>query len=534
MSEKTFFTQEINSSFNSDPNESVFDALFREYEHVIFRSIITSFGLDIFIKDQYGGDVDTIYGVRSIDKDPLQNYKSEENKIAYQNRGAYSHKDVEGPGTNYQTIKHDARSFYYEDPHNNTVQDTYEDRPLHFLGKSKGRPTDKTAELDHVIAAKSIHDDRGRVLAGLSTAELADSEDNLKWTNEHLNKSMGADEIPDYLIHHPELPADVKARMMDAYAQSKATYEKTIITSYYFDFSNPNCRRFYKQAAESAANRGLQMGIRQAAGLLITELWFSVKDAISKSDGTFGGVCTAIVDGLKVGVIEARKNYKALFGMFGEGVLSGILSSVTSTITNMFVTIGANSGRIIRQGWASMVEATSILFFNDKDQYLCDRMTSAAKVLATGASVITGTVVQEQVSIKLSEINLVPDLKDVISVFSGTLCTGLMSVSLMFYIDNGPFTKFLTDVYGENTRQLQMQGVLFKRYCAELEKVDIDKLSWEADYIYDLSLRLDSANTQQDVNKLLRMAVTDLGLPSVFGGYTIDERMQDKTWVLKF
>ena len=104
----------------------------------------------------------------------------------------------------------------------------------------------------------------------------------------------------------------------------------------------------------------------------------------------------------------------------------------------------------------------------------------------------------------------------------------------MFYIDNGPFTKFLTDVYGENTRRLQEQGMLFKRYCAELEKIDIDKLSWEADYIYGLYLRLDSADNQQDINTLLRTAVTDLGLPSVFGGYTIDERMQDKNWVLKF
>lgn len=531
---KEGFVGSINKSFSSDSNESVLAALFREYEHVIFRSIITSFGLDVFIKDQYGGDVDTLHNVRAIDNDPQIKYKSIENETAYDSRGTYSHKDVERPGTNFKTIKHDARAHYMEDPRNNTVQDAYEDRPLYFLGRSEGRPIEKSAELDHVISAKSIHDDRGRVLAGLSTAELADAEDNLVWTNEHLNKSMRADEIPDYIVKHPELPADVKERMMDAYAQSKAIYEKTIISAYYFDVSNPNCRQFYKQAAESAANRGIQMGIRMATGFLITELWFSVKDAIRNSDGTFSGICTAIVDGIKIGVIDASKNYKALLGMFGEGVLGGIFSSITSTIINMFVTTGANTGRVIRQGWASMVEATAILFFNDKDQYLCDRMTSAAKVLATGASVITGTIVEEQVSIKLSEINLPSDLKDVISLFSGTLCVGLMSVSLMFYIDNGPFTKFLTDAYGENTRRLQEQGTLFKRYCAELEKIDIDKLSWEVDYIYSLYLRLDSADNQQDINTLLRTAVTDLRLPSVFGGYTIDERMQDKNWVLKF
>ena len=184
------FAKGINKSFNSDPSESVLDALFREYEQVIFRSIITSFGLDAYIRDQYGGDVDTILGVRSIkDDDSLLEYKSVKNKTAYEERGEYTHKYVEGSGTNFQAIKKSAREFYDKDPRNNTVQDAYEDRSLHFLRHGVERPVDKNAELDHVISAKNIHDDRGRVLAGLNTEKLANSEDNLKWTNEHLNKS---------------------------------------------------------------------------------------------------------------------------------------------------------------------------------------------------------------------------------------------------------------------------------------------------------------------------------------------------------
>ena len=92
-----------------------------------------------------------------------------------------------GTGTNFQRIKHEAREKYRED--NNTVKDAYEDKDLGFLGKSKNRPTESSAELDHVISAKSIHDDRGRVLSGCSTKDLADREVNLQWTNEHLNKS---------------------------------------------------------------------------------------------------------------------------------------------------------------------------------------------------------------------------------------------------------------------------------------------------------------------------------------------------------
>lgn len=528
------FAKEIERNFDSDPNESVLDSLFREYERVVFKSIITAFGLDLFIKDQYGGDVDTVHTVRAIGSDPKMQYKNARNAAAYESRGEYSHRNVEGPGTTFQRTKHEARSQYVQDPRRNTVQDEYEDRPLGFLGGSPSHPTDQSAELDHVLSAKSIHDDRGRVLAGLSTAELADTEDNLKWTNEHLNKSMGADEIPDYIASHPDLPEDVKARMMDAYDQAKAAYEKSIARAYYFDFSNPNCRQFYKDAAIAAGKRGLQMGLRQAVGFMATELWFCIKDAIQESDGTFEGVCNAVVRGANNALAGIRANYKELFIIFGEGVMSGILASITSTITNTFVTTGENVGRILRQAWASVVEATAILLFNDKDQYLCDRMTSAAKVLATGASVIVGTVVQEKVMLRLNEIKLEEELKSAIAIFAGSLCTGLMSVSLMFYIDNGPFTRFLEQLYGETNRRLKEQGLLFRQYCAELKQIDIEKLNAETAYVYSLSLHIDEVTDTYELNALLRAAVTDLGLPSVFGDRTVDERMKDKSWVLNF
>ena len=68
----------------------------------------------------------------------------------------------------------------------------------------------------------------------------------------------------------------------------------------------------------------------------------------------------------------------------------------------------------------------------------------------------------------------------------------------------------------------------------ELEKVDIKELRKQSDYIYALSIQLDSIDDQQEINRLLRKAVTDLGLPSVFGDNTIDECMHNPNWILKF
>ena len=59
---------------------NLFTTLLSSYEKIIMESILVSFGLDIFINDQHGGDVDTIHNVREIGRDPEMSYKSPKNK----------------------------------------------------------------------------------------------------------------------------------------------------------------------------------------------------------------------------------------------------------------------------------------------------------------------------------------------------------------------------------------------------------------------------------------------------------------------
>ena len=363
---------------------------------------------------------------------------------------------------------------------------------------------------------------------------MADREDNLQWTNEHLNKSMGADEIPDYIEKHPELPEDTKKRMMDAYNQAKAEYEEEIERNYYFNFSNPNCRQFYKDMALSAGKRGVEMGLRQALGFIITDLWFSVKDEIKRSDGTAHGCIEAIICGLESGLSNALENYKQLFNVFGEGFLSGVLSSVTTTLCNIFFTTEKNFVRIIRQAWGSITEAVSILFFDKDEKYFCDRMTSAAKILASGASVIIGTGVQETVTVKLSKITISENIKDILAVFAGSLCTGLLTVTLLFYIDNDPFNKFIEYVCGHNIRTLKAQALMFEKYCADMQNIDIEQLRYEADCVNALLTELDGSDDITLINKALNETRACLGIKSLWEGSSLDEKMNDKDWVLSF
>ena len=73
----------------SDPNEPVMDLLLQQYKRVIVESLITSFGLDFLVQDQYGGDVDTIHNVSQVGRVPEMTYKNARNAAAYKNHGKY-------------------------------------------------------------------------------------------------------------------------------------------------------------------------------------------------------------------------------------------------------------------------------------------------------------------------------------------------------------------------------------------------------------------------------------------------------------
>ena len=199
-----FYTFISKVDLGNEPIEDSYESIFNQYERVVVQALATSFGLDFLIQDRHGGDVDTINNVRKIGKDSNMTYKNQDNASDYINRGKYDgadyHKD-----SRFSQVKHEKRQEYFENGNKDFTGDYTGKKNLGFLGKSKNAPTDKNANLDHIISEKSIHDDPGRVLAGIDGKDLANSKDNFAWTNEKLNKSMSADEIPDYIAAHPEL-----------------------------------------------------------------------------------------------------------------------------------------------------------------------------------------------------------------------------------------------------------------------------------------------------------------------------------------
>lgn len=527
------FILAVSKNYYPDNSENVMQSIFSQYEKVIIQSIITSFGLDFLIKDQHGGDVDTIHNVRQIGKDPNMTYKNKQNQRDYENRGEYNSTSYHSDSKYIQK-----NNEFSQQKKDGTLTDSY-------TGK-KFAPNDNT-NLDHVISAKEIHDDPGRVLSGLNGNDLANSDENLKPTGESINKSKNAYSMDEFinrlektqeqrqkridelnskqslsdserkeLNKLSQLQSADKEKMKEIDKKARKAYETKIARAYY---TSP---KFAKDVAVSAGKVGVKMGIRQALGLVFTEIWFSVKEEFVKYDVhpgwkmDMGDFFKAIGEGIKNGFASAKFKYKEILSNFASGTFSGIFSSITTTICNIFFTTAKNVVKIIRESFSSIVEAGKILLFNPDNLPFGERIRAAVKIIATGASVILGTLVSE--AIGKTPVAAIPVIGDIVKTFCGTLCTGIVSCTLLYFLDRSPVINKIVNMLNkiptleDNVRYFQEQALLFERYAAELMKIDLETFKQETSAYNRIASQINENTSDEELNFILRRSLKQLGI----------------------
>lgn len=651
-----------------DLNEPIFTSIFQQYERVLIESLITSFGLDFIVNDQHGGDVDTIHNVRQIGKDPEMTYKNVLNKEVYENQDKYSYNSYHDGNLNYQTVKRDEKKKFQAS--GTPIEDAYTGDNLYFYSKgaAKGN-SDKQASIDHTLTAHTIHTDRGRVLAGLSGEDLANSLDNLVFTNASLNSSMGstkesavlvdvarymknhpeltdaertsiiniADEkgaggivdvlalisqqsnlsddlkrkigaenklcvdistcieklekdarkdvqkdkdikalkelevdkngqanvfdilasknisnttkskiqnslkepvdIPRYIELHPELDNKTKAGLMQRYKIAVSSYEAKLRKKYY---ASP---QFRKDMTYAAVNVGVRMGVRQALGFVFAEMWFSAKDELQKLDNQkdtgLKEYAEAIGRGIKNGYEYAKEKYPELFSRFLNGAVAGALSSLTTTLCNIFFTTAKSTVRIIRQSYASIVQAMEVLFINPDNYEFGDRMRAVVKVLSIGASVTVGVLVSDAVA--RTPIGALGKTGDIVKEFCGAFATGIMSCTLLMYLDRSKITNQLVQKLNNiHTLETELnyyrrQAEYFEQYAAQLMQIDLEQFEQETGAFKEIAVKLNDVLTQDEVNAILIQAFTSRHLPLPWEGFeNFDSFMQDTSTHLVF
>ena len=486
--------------------QTIFSEMWKAYRGVILRSIVTSFGLDFIVHDQHGGDVDTIHGVRETGI-----YKNANNAAAYEARGeydriAYHHNDAYD-----STVRaaRDSHAFFY---------DAYVPGNRIFYGKAAGLGTDRKANLDHVISAHEIHEDRGRVLAGMDGVELANTEKNLQFTNEHLNKSMGDRTIEEYIqwrIDRGEpLPDDVVSQMREKDSAARKEYERSVAEAYY------SSEQFFLDAGLAATKRGLEMGIRQALGFVFIEIWCACEDVIKAlpSGISFSDCMKAVATGIHKGFENAKSKYKDLLAQFGEGFISGALASLTTTLINIFITTDKNMARYIRQGCTIVVQVGNILLINPDDLLLGDQLKSALVALTTGASVIAGTAIGNQIA--KTPLGKDENVGIFVQNFCSSLVSGLISCTLLIMIDRSEFICKVVErlnAYGSEDLAINRTSETFIALAAEIAKYDISEFK-ERVVKFDALTKQIIGATDDKLHDILIDTYEELGIPLPWEG----------------
>lgn len=493
------FVSVVEKNYDPHPSENVMESLFKQYERVVFESLITSFGLDIIIQDQHGGDVDTILNVRQIGNDPNLTYKNVLNKEAYENRGGYNSDEYHGH-SGYLSKNREI----HEQKQSGTLVDAYTGKTIAPNGKS---------DLDHTISAKEIHEDAGRVLSGLRGADLANSPENLNATNSHTNRTKKASAMEDFLQKYgDEYTQEEKEKMLAADKKSRSAYETKLKTAYY---TSP---RFWNDTAKAAGKTATLMGVRQVCGFIFTEVWFSVNDEFKRIEKPFelSEVLLSIGNGVKRGFESAKVKYKELIQKFTDGAFSGILSSLTTTLCNIFVTTAKNTIRIIRQTYASLVQASKILFLNPDNLPFGERMRAALKIIATGASVVLGTLVNE--AIDTSPVGKIPVLGEVISGFCGSLVAGILTCTLLYFLDQSEISNKLVAVLNtipsisSEVNYYTRQAELFEEYAAKLMDIDLQKFKREVQLYSRITQNLTPDLSEDMLHRELKSILSAIGV----------------------
>lgn len=437
--------QEFLDKFKKELNDKRFYQLINDCKKEVITNIVGPFGLGkvVAVYDKVGGNVDTIHNARE------GIYATEEAQNAYENRGDYNSNEYHS----HEKYKETNRK-YSEARKQGEATD--------YMTGEKLDPN-KSHDLDHVVSAKEVHDDAGRVLAGVDGADLANTDTNLKPTSATNNRTKKADSMQDFIdkknerlskidelkSKHNISPQEKKElkkleelnkiddeKALEADKKARDSMNETINKEYY------TSKEFAKNTAKTGLNEGAKMGMQQALGVVLVEFFTALFDEIidiykNGFDNGFDNEKFFTILGKRVKRIEIRlkDKWKDVALAFKDGAISGFISNLVTTMINMVATTGKRVVRIIREGIFSLFKAIKIVLFPPEGLSFSDAMHEAQKLLATGIIISLGVMAEEYVD-KLIKTTVVlePFADTITAILIGSL-TGLTVSLVVYYID---------------------------------------------------------------------------------------------------
>jgi hypothetical protein len=498
-----------------------------ELNKTITNSLITTFGLDFLLFDEKkGGEVTTIHNVRQSQKGDTDIYISDKVQQEYANRGDYKPTKLDRNGKPVKEDLYHSHLNYKTKGKEDKIKK--QDGNLVDVYRDQKMTSKEQRQLDHIISSHEVHDDSGRVLAGLNGVELANQNSNFQSTHSYINNLKSNHSMNDFLVtvvpktienkkkaiekdkqslllmprdtkqqrhERRELEAKISKnseqvlvlesldheKMREADRNARQEYDKQINVAYY------SSSKFFKSASIESAKAGLKMGGRQALGLILAEVWFELKEKMPKlfegykSDFTLEYFLDELKHTVKNIWGRVKSRFKDILEEFKVGALSGTLASLNSTAINIFFTTQKLIGKLLRETWSSLISAAKIIFFNPDNLGIGALTREVIRILSTGVAVAMGVVLNQQ----LASLMVFPFGTELAS-FVSAVATGLLTIGMTYVLDHSELMKkvwaFLDKFKSESRKTLEYFQKInseLDRYLIELSKIEFNLSSEE-------------------------------------------------------
>jgi hypothetical protein len=320
----------------------------------------------------------------------------------------------------------------------------------------------ENANLDHVVSRKEIFENQRRKQANLSTEELANKSENLKPTNESLNKSKGAKSVDEYLKTRAEREKILKEQNEMA---NKKIDESNMSDTEKRLLKEKNNKRL--QDKLDADDELMRKADKEARRAINKDIAINATKEIGKKAGkdalkamaisALFSLLKKVMNGLISFLKSQTKSFKSFLDEMKESIksffteivdvlqtgASTLVGTILSEIFGPIVSLFKKLASLIKQGVSSIIDA--VKYLNDKENKnkpFSVKVAQVGKIITAGiiggGAIFLGELFEKillTVPGMQIQLPLIGTLANVIGMFLASLVSGLVGAIVINFID---------------------------------------------------------------------------------------------------
>ncbi|KAA8747225.1 hypothetical protein [Paenibacillus sp. UASWS1643] len=318
------------------------------------------------------------------------------------------------------------------------------------------------ANLDHVVTRKEIFESQRRKQADLGVADLANKEENLKPTNENLNKSKKEKSNKKYvetretreksLIEQNEKAnkrvdesnlSDVEKRLQkeknDKYLNNKLAADDDLM----MQADNEARKAINKDIRVNATKKVVKRAGKDALKTMAISALFSLLKEIMNGLIRFFKEKSKSFKGFLSEMKESIKSFFSKILSVGQNGASTFIGTIVSEIFGPIVSLFRKLSSLIKQGVSSVIDAVKYLRNKEnKDKPFAIKVAQIGKIITVGlvggSAIFLGEVF-EKLLLTLPgmqiQIPLIGTFANMIGLFLSSLVSGLVGAIVLNLID---------------------------------------------------------------------------------------------------